>query len=47
LERGSRFVSARLSAEPPPRMESPTLGIIVGLALVLVLIVAVLYVTSQ
>jgi hypothetical protein len=47
LERGSRFVSARLSAEPPPRMESPMPGIIVGLALVLVLIVAVLYVTSQ
>jgi hypothetical protein len=46
-ERGSRFVTARRTARPPRRMESPTLGIVVGVALVLILLVAVVYVTSH
>jgi hypothetical protein len=46
VERGSRFVTARRGAQPARPPESPMLGIVIGLALVLVLIVAVLYITS-
>jgi hypothetical protein len=45
-ERGSRFVAARQGAQTARPPESPMLGIVIGLALVLVLIVAVLYITS-